>query len=303
MDKDKFWAEFDQMLDPPASPNMAVFLHTRFMTRQADLSAIKSSSPANPSQQSYARQLLLIPVWAAAAVYSWIVQTAAAIAASVSRSIRFTILWICRLGLALLWALMVTGACVFGLDRAGRFLYCFATTTFGAIDHPKRSRKATIFWTALIMALFLLGAYTAFKPLVSAAVTAVRESYLTLDKAISMLRTTANITHATLQWIVSVVMWVLVYTYKVLLLQYKLAKLAWYHRGDLAYASCHLLFLNHGQATLAAGQETTPALSERSQRAHQSSSRFSQPWLTHIRTSSRQGASSTPPEELSCPRR
>lgn len=205
---------------------------------------MEPSTPAVASEQSYARRFLLFPVWAAAAVYSWTAQSAAAIAASVSRGMRFATLWMGRLALALVWALLVTGACVFGLDRAGRFLYRFAATTFRAIDHPKRSRKASLFWTAFIMALFLLGVYTTVKPFVSAAVTFARDFYLILDRTISMLRTAASITHTTLQWIVLVVTWMLVYAYKVLVLQYRLAQLAWYYRGDLAYASCHLLFFD-----------------------------------------------------------
>ncbi|KAI4174799.1 MAG: hypothetical protein LQ348_006307, partial [Seirophora lacunosa] len=223
---------------------MAAFLPTRFMARPAGLSAMEPSTPAVASQQSYARRFLLFPVWAAAAVYSWTVQSAAAIAASVSGGIRFATLWMGRLALALVWALLVTGACVFGLDRAGRFLYGFAATTFRAIDHPNRSRKASLFWTALIMALFLLGVYTTVKPFVSAAVTFARDFYLILDRTISMLRTAASIAHTTLQWIVLVVTWMLVYAYKILVLQYRLAQLAWYYRGDLAYASCHLLFFD-----------------------------------------------------------
>ncbi|KAL8957923.1 MAG: hypothetical protein Q9193_004923 [Seirophora villosa] len=244
MNKDNSRADFDQLPDPPASSNRAAVLPTRFLTRPAGLSAMEPSTPAVASEQSCARRFLLLPVRAAAAVYSWTVQSAAATAASVSRTVQFAALWSGRLALALMWALMLTAACVFGLDRAGRFLYWFATTTFRAIDHPKRSRKASLFWTALIMALFLLGVYTTVKPFVSAALTFTRDFYLILDRTISMLRTAASITHTTLQWIVLVVTWMLFYAYKVLVLLYRLAQLAWHYRGDLAYASCHLLFID-----------------------------------------------------------
>ncbi|KAL8653682.1 MAG: hypothetical protein Q9210_001951 [Variospora velana] len=245
-----FFATSDPLLvvcpeqNPQASLTMVVASDTRWMIQQANHSTSEYSALGTPSRHSYAWKLL-IPVRAAAAVHSWILRKAAAVAASVSQSIQFTTLWAYRVGLTLLSLLFVTAATLLGCNLAVRFLYCFATTTYRAIDHPSRSRKVTILYTAFILGFFLLGVYTAVSPVLSAISTAVHyavESYSFLRRAIATVLSTANTIHSVLQWVVAALVWIVITAQKACSLLYRLAELAWCYRGEIIYTGTRLFF-------------------------------------------------------------
>ncbi|KAL9016630.1 MAG: hypothetical protein Q9185_006042 [Variospora sp. 1 TL-2023] len=225
---------------------MVVASDTRSMIQKAHYSTSEYSALRNPSKQHLYAWKQLIPVRAAAAaMHYWISRNAAAVAAFVSQSVQFATLWTCRVGFTLLSLLIVTAATVLGCNLAAQFLYGFATATYRSIDRPSRSRKVTILYTAFILGVFLLVVYSAVSPVLSAVSTVVHyavESYSFLRRAISTVVSTVNIIHSALQWAVATLVWIVINAQKLCSLLYKLAELAWCHRGETIYTGFHYFF-------------------------------------------------------------